>query len=276
MIRSTVKASMTSLSVLVPAYNEQYLLDSSLRNLEVLGSSPLLSRIRVIVVDDASTDQTQEVVRRFQQSIDPGFGDGKFQWTFLRHDRNRGKGAAIRTALEIADTELVVIHDADLEYHPRDLLKMIPLFEEEHADAVFGSRFLPAEFKRALLFFHALVNNLLTLLCNLASNLNLTDMETCYKMVRTRLLKSIPLESPDFRIEPELVIKLAKRRARIFEVPISYSGRTYQEGKKINWKDGVRALWCLLKYCISEPVVSVKETSPGVGSEALPQKLPPE
>jgi len=250
---------MTTLSILVPTYNEQYLVETSLRNLEVLGCSPLLSRISVIVVDDASTDQTQEVLRRFSESIDRCFGAGKFEWTFLRHEQNQGKGAAIRTALEIADTDLVVIHDADLEYHPRDLLKMIPLFEEEHADAVIGSRFLPGDFKRALLFFHALGNSLLTFLCDMAADLNLTDMETCYKMVRTRLLKSIPLESRDFRIEPELVIKLAKRRVRIFEVPISYSGRTYQEGKKINWKDGVRAFGAILKFALSDRIYTHDE-----------------
>jgi SAM-dependent methyltransferase len=129
---------------------------------------------------------------------------------------------------------------------------MIPLFLQNDADAVFGSRFLSSEFKRALFFRHALGNNLLTFLCNLASDLSLTDMETCYKMVRTRLLQSIPLESSDFRIEPELTIKLAKRGAIVFEVPISYSGRTYQEGKKINWRDGVRALGAILKYRVSD------------------------
>jgi SAM-dependent methyltransferase len=146
------------------------------------------------------------------------------------------------------DTELVVIHDADLEYHPRDLLQMVELFLNEDADAVFGSRFMSGGYKRALFFRHQLGNKLLTFLCDLVCDLNLTDMETCYKMVRTDLLKSIPLESSTFDVEPELVIKLAKRGARIFEVPISYSGRTYQEGKKIGWADGMRALWAILRY----------------------------
>jgi glycosyltransferase involved in cell wall biosynthesis len=211
----------TTLSVIVPVYNEQYLVHASLSRLQVLGESPLLSRVKVIVVDDHSTDQTSITLQRFQESLDDNFERGKFEWLLLRHDRNQGKGASIRTGLKYVDTELVVIHDADLEYHPRDLLKMIPLFLVEDADVVFGSRFLVGKFKRALLFSHTLGNNLLTFLCDLVCNLNLTDMETCYKMARTALLKSIPLESQDFRIEPELTIKLAKRGARIFEVPIS-------------------------------------------------------
>jgi glycosyltransferase involved in cell wall biosynthesis len=243
----------TSLSVLVPAYNEQYLIETSLNRLRELGRSPLLDRVKVIVVDDSSTDATRTVLQRFQDSLsrDP---EDPVEWVFLRHDRNRGKGAAIRTALEHADTELTVTHDADLEYHPRDLLKMIPLFLDDDADAVFGSRFLTAEFRRALFFRHELGNKLLTFICDLVCDLNLSDMETCYKMVRTRLLRSIPLESPDFRMEPELTIKLAKRGARIFEVPINYSGRTYQEGKKINWKDGYRALAAIAKFALSDRI----------------------
>jgi len=244
----------TSLSVLVPVYNEQTLVQTSLRRLGVLGESPLLSRIQVIVVDDCSKDGTPAALAEFKGSLTPAFGRGKFQWKFLRHERNAGKGAGIRTALEQADCELSVIHDADLEYHPRDLLQMIPLFLEEDADAVFGSRFLPGRYKRALFFRHSMGNHLLTFLCDLACDLNLTDMETCYKMVRTKLLQSIPLVSGDFRIEPELTIKLAKREARIFEVPISYSGRTYAEGKKINWRDGYRALLAIVRFALSDNI----------------------
>ena len=144
---------------------------------------------------------------------------------------------------------LVVIHDADMEYHPQDLLQMVDLFFFEDADAVFGSRFMPGGYKRALFFRHALGNKFLTFLCDMVCDLNLTDMETCYKMVRADLLKSIPLESATFDVEPELAIKLAKRGSRIFEVPISYSGRTYAEGKKIGWRDGVRALWAIFRIC---------------------------
>jgi glycosyltransferase involved in cell wall biosynthesis len=253
-----------SLAVLVPVHNEQYLVETSLKRLEVLAESPWLERVRVVVVDDASTDQTGEVLRRFEENL-RGTGLARFEWMFLRHDINRGKGAAIRTAITQVDTDLTVIHDADLEYHPDDLLKMIPLFVAEEADAVYGSRFLASDYRRVLFFRHSLGNQLLTLLTNIVTDLNLTDMETCYKMVRTELLKSIPLESDRFGFEPELTIKLAKRDARIFELPIRYSGRTYAEGKKITWKDGVRALGALVKYGISDRIYVADEH----GSEIL-------
>ena len=238
----------TSLSVIVPAYNEQYLVEASLERLKILETSPLLHRVQIVVVNDGSKEATAEAIARFHNSLEPERLDGKLQWIWLQHDKNQGKGAAIRTALAHVESELVVIHDADLEYHPWDLLQMIELFLYEDADAVFGSRFMSGGHKRALFFRHALGNKLLTFLCDLVSDLNLTDMETCYKMVRSDLLKSIPLESTTFDVEPELAIKLAKRGARIFEVPISYSGRTYREGKKIGWRDGVRALWAILYY----------------------------
>ncbi len=257
--------ALTSLSVLVPVYNEQYLVEASLRRLLVLAESALLNRIQIIVVDDCSRDQTPDVLERLQRDLPDD--RGKLEWLFFRHQRNQGKGAAIRTALEHAQCELTVIHDADLEYHPRDLLQMLPLFLNEHADAVFGSRFMAGGFKRALFFRHSIGNNMLTFLCDLASDLNLTDMETCYKMVRTELLRSIPLVSGDFRIEPEVTIKLAKRGARVFEVPISYSGRTYQEGKKINWKDGVRALLAILRFRLSDNICKRDE----YGSEVAPR-----
>src|SRR4051794_38496400 len=243
--------AVTSLSVLVPVYNERFLVASSLERLKILATSPDLERIEVIVVDDASKDDTPQVLEEFQQRLGP---DPKMTWLFLRHERNGGKGQAIRTALERATCEITVIHDADLEYHPRDLLRIVRVFVEERADAVFGSRFTGAEVRRVLLYRHELGNRLLTFLTNLVTNLNLTDMETCYKAVRTDLLKSIPLVSRDFRIEPELTIKLAKRHASIFEVPISYSGRTYAEGKKINWRDGVSALWAIGRFAASDRI----------------------
>jgi glycosyltransferase involved in cell wall biosynthesis len=249
----------TTLSVIVPAYNEQYLVEASLTRLRVLGESALLSSIKVIVVNDGSSDHTAEAIERFRMSLESGERNPKFHWVWVRHKKNQGKGAAIRTGLMHVDTELVVIHDADLEYHPSDLLKMVELFLFEDADAVFGSRFMPGGYKRALFFRHALGNNLLTFLCDMVCDLNLSDMETCYKMVRADLLKSIPLESSTFDVEPELAIKLAKRGARIFEVPISYSGRTYHEGKKINWKDGVRAFGAILRYAASDRIYAADE-----------------
>ena len=261
---------MASLSVLVPAYNEQHLVAASLSRLEVLETSPHLDTVQVVVVDDCSRDATQEVLRAFAAQRGIAWTDegplesgvelkghgkrGKIEWVFLRHVLNGGKGKAVRTALAEATGQISVVHDADLEYHPRDLLRIVKVFVEEDADAVFGSRFAGGEARRALLFRHELGNRLLTFVTNLITNVNLTDMETCYKAVRTDLLRSIPLVSNDFRIEPELTIKLAKREARIFEVPISYSGRTYAEGKKINWKDGFKALWAMLRFWVSDQV----------------------
>jgi len=261
---------MTSLTVLVPVYNEEHLVAESLRRLAVLESSPHLERVQVVVVDDCSRDRTPEVLRGFAEALglawdQPGTPDGnaavqargtagKTSWLFLRHARNGGKGAAVRTALARAECEIAVCHDADLEYHPRDLLRIVRVFVEEQADAVFGSRFAGGEARRVLLFRHELGNRLLTFLTNWVTNLNLTDMETCYKAVRTPLLRSIPIVSDDFRLEPELTIKLAKREARIFEVPISYSGRTYQEGKKIGWRDGFKALASIVRFWWSDNV----------------------
>jgi glycosyltransferase involved in cell wall biosynthesis len=244
---------VTTLSVLVPVYNEEHLVAASLARLRVLEDSPHLEWAEVIVVDDCSRDGTAPALHDFQRQ-EEARGSSRLRWTFLRHERNGGKGRAIRTALERAQGEITVIHDADLEYHPRDLLRIVRVFVEEDADAVFGSRFAGGEARRALMFRHELGNRLLTFLCNLVTNLNLTDMETCYKAVRTPLLRSLPIVSNDFRLEPELTIKLAKRQARLFEVPISYSGRTYQEGKKINWKDGFAALWAILRFALSDDV----------------------
>lgn len=242
---------MTSLSVLVPVYNEQFLVAESLARLKILETSPHLERIEVIVVDDCSRDDTPAALERFRAALTP---DSKIAWIFLKHEKNGGKGKAIQTALEKATCEITVIHDADLEYHPRDLLRVVRIFVEEEADAVFGSRFAGGEARRVLLYRHQLGNKFLTFLTNLVTNLNLTDMETCYKAVRTELLKSIPIVSNDFRLEPELTIKLGKRSARIFEVPISYSGRTYAEGKKISWKDGFAALWAIARFAVSDSV----------------------
>src|SRR5215471_9620711 len=253
-----------SLSVVVPVYNEQYLVEASLRRLGALLESPWLQRVRVIVVNDASTDHTAEALRRFQETLSRSELSG-FEWIFLEHETNAGKGAAIRTALPHVDTDVVVIHDADLEYHPDDLAKMLPLFVTEEAEAVFGSRFLSSDFRRVLFFRHSLGNKLLTLLTNIVTDLNLTDMETCYKMMRRELLRSVPLESDRFGFEPEITIKLAKREARIFEMPIRYSGRTYTEGKKITWKDGVKAIGALVKYGISDRIYVADEH----GSEIL-------
>ena len=250
--------STTSLSVIVPVYNEQHLVAPSLNRLRLLGESSFLDRVKVIVVDDGSTDETPAALEQFSRSL-PDASATKLDWTFIRHPSNQGKAAAIHTGLWYADTELTVIHDADLEYHPQDLLKMVKVFLQEPADAVFGSRFLAGDYRRVLFFRHEIGNRLLTLMSNVVSDLNLTDMETCYKMVRTELLKSIPLVGRGFEIEPEITIKLAKRAARIFEVPIRYSGRTYQEGKKIGVKDGFRAIAAIIRFACSDYVYAEDE-----------------
>ncbi len=241
-----------TLSVLVPVYNEQYFVAESLRRLKALGKSPLLEWVQVIVVDDASTDTTPAVLERFRAS--EARATGKLRYEFHRLERNSGKGAAIQLALQKARGGITIIHDADLEYHPEDILPMLKPFLLDDADAVYGSRFQAREYRRVMAYRHELGNRFLTFLSNSLTNYNLTDMETCYKAVKTSLLKSIPLESGDFRLEVELTHKLAKREARLYEVPISYSGRTYQDGKKINWKDGVKALAAILKYSIQDNI----------------------
>jgi glycosyltransferase involved in cell wall biosynthesis len=257
MREQSVKAT-TSLSVIVPAFNEQHLVALSLDRLRSLAETPYIDRVKIIVVDDGSSDGTAAALEKYCRYL----GEvqlANVEWIFLRHAANQGKAAAIRTGLEHADTELTAIHDADLEYHPQDLIKMARVFLQEPADAVFGSRFLTGDYRRVLFFRHEIGNRLLTLMCNIVTDLNLTDMETCYKMVRTELLKSIPLVGNGFEIEPEITIKLAKRHARIFEVPIRYSGRTYREGKKIGLKDGFRAIGAIVRFACSDHVYAEDE-----------------
>jgi glycosyltransferase involved in cell wall biosynthesis len=240
----------TSLSVIVPAYNEEFLIAESLNRLCILEECPYLEKIQIIGVNDGSTDNTAGAANEFinRQS------SNRIEWLFIDQKKNGGKGTAIQKALIHASCTISIIHDADLEYHPKDIYRMLPLFLNEGADAVYGSRFAGSEFRRILFFRHELGNRFITFICNLVSNLNLTDIETCYKAIKTELLKSIPIVSNDFRIEPELTIKLAKRKALIFEIPINYSGRTYAEGKKIGWKDGIKAIWAILKFGLSDNI----------------------
>ncbi|MBL8179837.1 MAG: glycosyltransferase [Bryobacterales bacterium] len=242
------------LSILVPLYNEEEFAAAILQRV-IEAPLPHGLHREIIVVDDGSNDGSAEVVEQIAASH-PSI------LRVLRHPRNLGKGAAIRTALEHARGEFSIIQDADLEYNPCEYGKMLKPLLDGRADAVFGSRFLVSSERRVLYFWHALANWLLTNMCNVAADLNLTDMETCYKAFRTSLVRSIPIRSNRFGIEPELTIKLAKREARIYEVPISYHGRTYAEGKKIGFSDAVAALAVILRYWISNDIY--KDTGPEV------------
>ncbi len=221
------------LSVVMPVYNEVETVSESTRRVR---SVPL--PIELICVDDGSTDGTRDVLAALE-------AQGVIH-TLLLHPHNRGKGAAVRTGIAAATGDVVVIQDADLEYDPFELPRLLEPIADGRADAVFGSRFLGGP-HRVLYFWHRMGNGALTLLSNMLTDLNLTDMETCYKMVRADLLKSLPLRTDRFGIEPELTARLAQSRARIYELPISYAGRTYAEGKKIGWRDGVAALWHILR-----------------------------
>src|SRR5690349_2343023 len=221
------------LSILIPVYNERTVVE---RSLSLVLAAPLPENIEreLVVVDDRSTDGTYEILQRLA-GIFP-------QIRLYRHERNRGKGAAVRTAIVQAAGDFALIQDADLEYDPAEYPRLLRPLLDGHADAVFGSRYLAGEQTRVLLFWHSVINKCLTTISNMFCNLNLTDMETCYKVFRTDLLKSIPIRANRFGFEPEITMKCAKRKLRIYEVPISYHGRTYEEGKKIGWKDGVKAL----------------------------------
>ena len=226
-------------SAVMPAYNEEATVEAAVRRLR---EAPL--RTEVVCVNDASTDRTGAILDRLKLE---GLID-----QVVHHSRNRGKGAAVRSGIQAATGHVIVVQDADLEYDPMDLPTLLEPIRLNRADAVYGSRFQSGP-RRVLYFWHSVGNKLLTLLSNMLTDLNLTDMETCYKMVRADLMKALPLVSDRFGIEVELTARLAKAGARIWEVPISYSGRTYAEGKKIDWRDGVAALWHVLRFNLLRP-----------------------
>jgi len=227
-------ASDVVLSVLVPAYNEG---PTVARVFDRLAQVPLT--LEIIAVNDGSSDDTG-------RQLDALAAQGRIH-KVIHHPKNRGKGAAIRTAIAAATGDVIVVQDADLEYDPAELPGLLAPILDGRADAVYGSRFLGGP-HRVLLFWHSVGNTALTLLSNMLTDLNLTDMETCYKMVRGDLMRGLTLTTDRFGFEPELTARLARAGARIYELPISYAGRTYAEGKKINWKDGVAALWHILRF----------------------------
>jgi glycosyltransferase involved in cell wall biosynthesis/phospholipid N-methyltransferase len=225
------------LSVLMPVYNESRTLPTIIKR---VFDSPVDLEIEILAVDDASTDGSWEILSDLANQ------DTRIKC--VRHPMNRGKGAAIRTAIQMMSGDLALIQDSDLEYDPADYPRLLKPILEDRADAVFGSRFASSPERRVLLYWHSLGNKILTWLTNMLNNLNLTDMETGYKAVRADVLRSLRLQSEGFGIEPEVTTRLAQWGARIYEVPIAYDGRTYAEGKNIGWRDGMQAIWLLFKY----------------------------
>ena len=235
------------LSVLIAAYNEERTVAATVERVRAV---PL--DIEIVAVNDGSSDRTGAAIDRLR-------AEGKIDIA-LHHARNRGKGAALRSAIQAASGDVMVIQDADLEYDPQEFIRLLQPIIRGQADAVFGSRFLGGD-HRVLYFWHSVGNRLLTLLSNMFSNLNLSDMETGYKMIRAPLLKSLVLTSDRFGFEPEVTARLAQARARVWEIAISYSGRTYAEGKKISWRDGAAAVWHILRFNIFPPQVPTHQAT---------------
>jgi glycosyltransferase involved in cell wall biosynthesis len=235
------------LSILIPVYNERTVVE---RSLSLVLAAPLPENMEreLVIVDDCSTDGSWDILQRLACDFP--------EIQLYRHEKNAGKGAAVRTAIGKATGDFALIQDADLEYDPAEYPRLLRPLLDGHADAVFGSRYMLGEQSRVLPFWHSMINKGLTTVSNMFCNLNLTDMETCYKVFRTDLLKSIPIRSDRFGFEPEIVMKSAKRKLRIYEVPISYHGRTYEEGKKIGWKDGVKAFGVILKFWLIDDLYS--------------------
>ena len=223
------------ISIVIPCYNEAETIEAIV---QAVLAAPL-PNLEIIIVDDCSTDGTKELLyKKISHLVDQ----------IIYHTKNQGKGAALRSGFANVTGEIVIIQDADLEYNPQEYPVLIQPILDGKADVVFGSRFQGGQAHRVLYFWHYMGNKALTLLSNMFTNLNLTDMETCYKVFRNEVLQQIEIKENRFGVEPELTAKVSKLGCRIYEVGISYSGRTYSEGKKINWKDGVQAIWCILKY----------------------------
>ncbi len=229
---------MQKLSIVIPVYNEQNLLPVILARIEAVALPGNLQR-EIVIVDDCSKDGTADLLRKMQAE--------RPDWNINFHEQNQGKGAALRTGFAKATGDIILVQDADLEYDPAEYPELLKPILDGRAEVVFGSRFL-GHTHRVLYYWHYLGNLLLTTWSNMFSNLNLTDMECCYKVFKAELLNQVTVQENRFGFEPEITAKMARLRARIYEVPVSYAGRTYEEGKKINWKDGFSAIRCILKY----------------------------
>jgi glycosyltransferase involved in cell wall biosynthesis len=237
------------LSVVIPAYNER----RSIREIvDRVQAVRLPLAVEIVIVDDFSTDGTRLILEELGQLPNV---------RIVLHERNRGKGAALRTGFQEATGDVILVQDADLEYDPAEYPKLLQPILDGKADVVYGSRFIGSECQRVLSFWHTMGNRLLTFVSNMFTNLNLTDMETCYKVFRREVLRSLDLEEERFGFEPEVTGRLAALRCRIYEVGITYSERSYEEGKKIGWRDGIRALWCIVKFRPSR--IRTRRLAPG-------------
>ena len=229
---------MNTLSVIIPCYNEENTLQYCVERVLELESPEL--QLQVVIVDDASSDRSFQIASKLKSlysNVEVYF-----------HEKNKGKGAALRTGFSKASGDFVVVQDADLEYNPLEIKKLLQPIIDDHADVVYGSRFMTSGPHRVLYYWHSLGNRFLTWLSNMFTDLNLTDMETCYKVFKREIIQDIEIKENRFGFEPEITAKVAQKRCRVYEMGISYAGRTYEEGKKISWKDGLRAIYCIIKY----------------------------
>ena len=233
------------LSVIMPVFNEISTITEIIERVDAVRLPKDITDYEIIAIDDCSTDGTFEQLNKLQEQYD--------SLQVWRHEKNAGKGAALRTGIFYATGDIIIFQDADLEYDPNDYIQLLNPLLTGKADVVYGSRLLTSAEHRVLYFWHSVGNKILTLLCNAVSDLNLTDMETCYKAFRTEVLQELEIEQNRFGCEPEITIKIARSHWRVYEVGISYNGRTYEEGKKIGIRDGFKALWCIGKYGLTVP-----------------------